>query len=870
MKKCVYCQSIISDDARFCAQCGTEQPIPSVESTENMERQPDGQMPVTWSKKKLGIIACIIFGVLFIGIAASAMRSGSASKGRAAKYVANSAKIQKLSDDTVIAFSDERLLADVKTMTGVTSRDITYGDVKNITELATRDQSTYENISTLQYFTSLKRLYISITGISNLNELAGLENLESLYITGMELDDISALGNLKNLKSVGIEANSLCLIDGIKDLPMLTEMSIHAGSTLKIRNMSGLPSLSHLEIDAGIKDLSGLTELTGLKSLSVWSGMLETFAGIEDIKTLENMEVSAQNIQDVSALAKSTVSSLTIGSIYNTEAFNTECWSNLGQADNIENVYIPYFYGENIDFLKGAHNLKSLTINECTKLTDISAIGQCPTLKTLILENCTMLTDISPVAGVTALEEIQLTWASSLSDIHALSALKQLKSIEINGSQIPYYCDWASLYWLVDFPDLESVFISGEAIPFYESLFMSEREYEEYLANWETQSMRFDSGTLQRFRQKKLLYPKFASLSYEEMINEYRKLRGEYSYDDDWGDSDSISKDEYYKDMYKDQTTGLMLFSKAGEAVEKVDPQTGLIYRFVKEKYDEEEYDEYDEYGERAEGIHVYYLNPFATLEDVEEREDCRSLDDYADGTDEEGEEYFYSTFNFAVLANEIYNFDFIYSTIRELKKEWGIQGSDDSSYRFMGEIFLNIAPNTSTGKIDKTDKHAPLYTVSVTAPDGYVNLREGAGTEFDIIMEIDNGEMLPVYEENGSWLYTEFGQNSGWVAASQVTREAQGTSDSKVKMIFPDSSREVLYEDVIEDLSDEELRLAINELYARHGYIFKDETLREYFKQFDWYEEKINSDDFSIDVFNEIERENIDLLKEERESKSE
>lgn len=87
--------------------------------------------------------------------------------------------------------------------------------------------------------------------------------------------------------------------------------------------------------------------------------------------------------------------------------------------------------------------------------------------------------------------------------------------------------------------------------------------------------------------------------------------------------------------------------------------------------------------------------------------------------------------------------------------------------------------------------------------------------------------------------------------------------------IIFPNSSEELLSEKDVEELSDEELRYAINELYARCGYIFKDDTLRAYYEQFDWYEQEIEPDDFSMDFFNDVEKQNAELLQKERDSRN-
>ena len=74
---------------------------------------------------------------------------------------------------------------------------------------------------------------------------------------------------------------------------------------------------------------------------------------------------------------------------------------------------------------------------------------------------------------------------------------------------------------------------------------------------------------------------------------------------------------------------------------------------------------------------------------------------------------------------------------------------------------------------LENGEETGALYTVTVDAPDNYVNLREGPGTDYYILMEIPNGVTLNVYEEveRGRWLRTEYRGDSGWIAASQVKR---------------------------------------------------------------------------------------------------
>jgi hypothetical protein len=75
----------------------------------------------------------------------------------------------------------------------------------------------------------------------------------------------------------------------------------------------------------------------------------------------------------------------------------------------------------------------------------------------------------------------------------------------------------------------------------------------------------------------------------------------------------------------------------------------------------------------------------------------------------------------------------------------------------------------------------------------------------------------------------------------------------------FPDMSSVLLDKSYLENKDAWELRIMRNEIYARHGYIFKLPELSEYFMKQSWYEPA------SEDVTNSLsplEKENIELIK--------
>lgn len=85
-----------------------------------------------------------------------------------------------------------------------------------------------------------------------------------------------------------------------------------------------------------------------------------------------------------------------------------------------------------------------------------------------------------------------------------------------------------------------------------------------------------------------------------------------------------------------------------------------------------------------------------------------------------------------------------------------------------------------------------------------------------------------------------------------------------KKEFIFPQSSTFLLSEKDIAALKasndfQKDLRAAINEIYARNGFVFKTESIKKYYLQFDWYNP--SKKEVSWEDFNQIEQANLALL---------
>ena len=63
--------------------------------------------------------------------------------------------------------------------------------------------------------------------------------------------------------------------------------------------------------------------------------------------------------------------------------------------------------------------------------------------------------------------------------------------------------------------------------------------------------------------------------------------------------------------------------------------------------------------------------------------------------------------------------------------------------------------------------------------------------------------------------------------------------------------------------MSYDDMQMAINEIYARHGRIFKDEELQAYFNSKSWYTPSIPADAFQEHMLNDYEKKNKDVILE-------
>lgn len=96
-------------------------------------------------------------------------------------------------------------------------------------------------------------------------------------------------------------------------------------------------------------------------------------------------------------------------------------------------------------------------------------------------------------------------------------------------------------------------------------------------------------------------------------------------------------------------------------------------------------------------------------------------------------------------------------------------------------------------------------------------------------------------------------------MAEEEIQEEPQEESE----YLLENSDTEYLTKEDLEGFTAEQCRLARNELYARHGRLFDDEELQNYFNSCSWYQGSVSAEDFDESMLSEIEMANRDLIVE-------
>ena len=109
--------------------------------------------------------------------------------------------------------------------------------------------------------------------------------------------------------------------------------------------------------------------------------------------------------------------------------------------------------------------------------------------------------------------------------------------------------------------------------------------------------------------------------------------------------------------------------------------------------------------------------------------------------------------------------------------------------------------------------------------------------------------------EDSGGW--------SDWLIRTEELDDYISDSSGDWSYMIEGSDYRYLDRAELAYFTMEELRIARNEIYARHGRMFNDSSLQNYFNSKAWYYPTIPASSFDESVLNQYEKANINLIKD-------
>lgn len=173
---------------------------------------------------------------------------------------------------------------------------------------------------------------------------------------------------------------------------------------------------------------------------------------------------------------------------------------------------------------------------------------------------------------------------------------------------------------------------------------------------------------------------------------------------------------------------------------------------------------------------------------------------------------------------------------------------------------YANASNNAGTGVFgvnnDKLQLKGTVFGNNYTKPDDVDNdgIYEVLSNSTSVAASSgkDISKWYKIYED---------GRTPTEVSGSKGGESKPNTNASSDGYIFKDSDKTYLMEDDVRDLSKEQLGLARNEIFARHGYVFTGDEYKKYFSSKSWYVPN-PSYDGSDSTLNQYEIANYQILQ--------
>jgi len=124
---------------------------------------------------------------------------------------------------------------------------------------------------------------------------------------------------------------------------------------------------------------------------------------------------------------------------------------------------------------------------------------------------------------------------------------------------------------------------------------------------------------------------------------------------------------------------------------------------------------------------------------------------------------------------------------------------------------------------------------------------------------DISSANLIKIKEQGESSEHNSSNEEEVIPKQQSTCQTSPPVNSSEISGVFPQSSERILTVSDISGLTKWQLKIMRNEIFARHGYIFKTPDMQQYFSTQSWYKPLYDAVDYSL---SKIEKNNIDFIK--------
>ena len=192
-----------------------------------------------------------------------------------------------------------------------------------------------------------------------------------------------------------------------------------------------------------------------------------------------------------------------------------------------------------------------------------------------------------------------------------------------------------------------------------------------------------------------------------------------------------------------------------------------------------------------------------------------------------------------------------------------GLQKYFDAQKPQLTELITNPTPSNPKDIIQST----PTTGYVQTKEGSTLRLRSAPSEKATILNGIPNGSTVEIIDyddhftevngEKGKWCKVNFNGTIGWAWGGFI--KIGENSLTSLPGRFPQASEKLLNADELSRLNKDDLKIMRNEIFARHGYIFKTPEMKSYFATQSWYRGQYED---VTSMLSNIEKQNVEFIK--------